>query len=267
MKSLALKKIDYISDLHLEYQYRERVTDKNKDDKELSDFFNKLIGFPKKKSDVLVVAGDVATNIWLIEEFLTFTLNHYKKVIYVMGNHEHYLTDAEKTIFADSNIKIAFIKRRFELLFGEKVVILDESITEYEGVRFGGATMWSVYRKGSKEYKRYVERSNDYQYASLDINKKGRSEKKWYDKNKQNIDVLVTHVPPVLGKTHEYFNNTTGYYTPLEDLPPIVICGHTHEYDIIYEQNSEIHNNSVGFVRQGKMKIQQLNIKKETTSQ
>jgi len=106
--------------------------------------------------DVLILAGDICEARSLNKEFhstkvLPYTpgggkLNaydffyhecaKYKKVFYVMGNHEHYHGKFHKT---------------YELLksmLPENVTILEKEMFEYEGVVFLGGTLWTDLNKG-----------------------------------------------------------------------------------------------------------------------
>jgi Icc-related predicted phosphoesterase len=106
--------------------------------------------------DVLILAGDICEARSLNKEFhstkvLPYTpgggkLNaydffyhecaKYKKVFYVMGNHEHYHGKFHKT---------------YELLksiLPNNVTILEKEMFEYEGVVFLGGTLWTDLNKG-----------------------------------------------------------------------------------------------------------------------
>jgi Icc-related predicted phosphoesterase len=124
-------RIDYCSDLHLEFGY---VT---------------LPG-----GDVLVLAGDICEERSLRKQFHdTKLIDHddgayrytdfferecskYRKVFMVMGNHEHYHGKFHKTL---------------EVLRGivpENVTILEKEALEFEGVVFMGATLWTNCNNG-----------------------------------------------------------------------------------------------------------------------
>lgn len=120
-------KIHLCSDLHLEFGYQS------------------LPG-----GDVLILAGDIAearsisnhhhsTKLLSSEpnlafrcsEFFRFEVVKYKKVFYVMGNHEHYHGHIYKTI--------EIIKSKMP----NNVTILENQAEEYQGVLFLGATLWT----------------------------------------------------------------------------------------------------------------------------
>jgi Icc-related predicted phosphoesterase len=124
-------RIDYCSDLHLEFGY---VT---------------LPG-----GDVLVLAGDICEERSLRKQFHdTKLIDHddgayrytdfferecskYRKVFMVMGNHEHYHGKFHKTL---------------EVLRGivpPNVTILEKEALEFEGVVFMGATLWTNCNNG-----------------------------------------------------------------------------------------------------------------------
>lgn len=110
-------RVNVVSDLHLECGYLE------------------LPG-----GDVLVLAGDafeLATaqrdpaQFKLIQHFLTFELQKYRHVVYVMGNHEHYGSVKEQ---AQASVQ-ALLPRNVHLLENQSVQI--------NGVLFVGATLWT----------------------------------------------------------------------------------------------------------------------------
>ena len=120
-------KINLVSDLHLEFGYQS------------------LPG-----GDVLILAGDVAearsiqkhhhsTKIvsdvpdehYRCSEFFYHECAKYKKVFYVMGNHEHYHNKFWKTY---DDIKS---------MMPSNVTLLENQHEVYEGICFVGATLWT----------------------------------------------------------------------------------------------------------------------------
>jgi Icc-related predicted phosphoesterase len=123
--------ITLVSDLHLEFGYQE------------------LPG-----GDVLILAGDICEYRTLKNDFHQTKLldrvpgafpaydffysecAKYKKVFYVMGNHEHYHHRFDKTY------------NDLKAILPENVVLLEKECFEYEGVLFLGATLWTDLNKG-----------------------------------------------------------------------------------------------------------------------
>lgn len=111
-------KIQYCSDLHLEFDHNVRY----------------LKSYPIRKSgEVLVLAGDI---IPLHDEFFNNPFfgrisDQYEQVFWVPGNHEFYYTDMKD--FSDS----------FEIKMKSNIRIVHNKSIEYKGVRFIFTTLWS----------------------------------------------------------------------------------------------------------------------------
>lgn len=95
----------------------------------------------KPKAECLVLAGDIGHSIpqnlhilkILKEEF-------YKDIILTLGNHDYYLADREyKTVYQNGVEKATQAKRLYQ---EAGMIVLDGSVVELEGVRFGGAMGW-----------------------------------------------------------------------------------------------------------------------------
>lgn len=109
----------------------------------LSDLHLEFGSFDVGEGDVLILAGDIVNVKELEKEspqgkyykkFLDKCAENYNKVFYVLGNHEHYFGDIEKTA-----------KDLQTHLKTDKVTLLDNSKEEYEGVTFIGCTLWTNY--------------------------------------------------------------------------------------------------------------------------
>jgi len=123
-------KISLVSDLHLEFGYQE------------------LPG-----GDVLILAGDICEYRTLKKDFHSTKVEDrmpgafkaydffysecakYKKVFYVMGNHEHYHHRFDKTY------------NDLKALLPDNVTLLEDEMFEYEGVVFLGSTLWTDLNK------------------------------------------------------------------------------------------------------------------------
>jgi DNA repair exonuclease SbcCD nuclease subunit len=104
--------------------------------------------------EVLVVAGDACEARTLINEFKIVETSantksnlpcydffkiqcaKYKRVFYVMGNHEHYHGKLWKT------------KSDLKKVLPTNVYLLENNFEEYQGVIFVGATLWTDMNKG-----------------------------------------------------------------------------------------------------------------------
>ena len=77
--------IDYVSDLHLT-RYISKNESITKIDKLVQDKISMQV-----KGDILVVAGDIDEDINRVSELLYSCSKYYKKVIFVLVNHEYYI--------------------------------------------------------------------------------------------------------------------------------------------------------------------------------
>ncbi len=122
-------RIQYCSDLHLEFGQNSRYISKN----------------PLKVSgDILLLAGDIIPlhDEFLNDSFFGFIAENYKQVFWVPGNHEFYYKDI--TEFSNSyNIRIR-----------DNINIVNNVALIYENIRFVFSTLWT---KISPENERNIE--------------------------------------------------------------------------------------------------------------
>jgi Icc-related predicted phosphoesterase len=173
--------------------------------------------------DVLILAGDICEARTLRNELhstkaLPYTpgkLNaydffyhecaKYKKVFYVMGNHEHYRGRFDKT------------KALLESMMPPNVTILENEVVEYEGVMFMGATMWTNLNNGDSLTMYHIKNMmNDYKVIQF------------HDTVK---DVYHKLPPEVTFKTHvhsmQYFREMLSIH---RDKPFVVITHHAPSF-------------------------------------
>jgi len=127
-------KIDYVSDLHLEFQ-------------DYHDFSKETGG------DILILAGDIFTadairanrtdpkgrglKKYVKTQLIDGLFNKYSHVLYVMGNHEHY-----HWLYWDSATSL---RKSLKDLGAKNVVLLDNDVFSFGDIRFLGTTLWSDY--------------------------------------------------------------------------------------------------------------------------
>lgn len=112
-------KIQYISDIHLEFLDNIRFTK-----------FIKPIG------NILILAGDIGNPYeQLYEEFLNYISTIFDKIFIITGNHEYY---NKKHTIEEVNTKIQSIVNQFT-----NITFLNNSYEDYLGYRFIGTTLWS----------------------------------------------------------------------------------------------------------------------------
>lgn len=139
--------IDYVSDLHLTH-YISKNESITKIDKLVQDKISMQV-----KGDILVVAGDIDEDINRVSELLYSCSKYYKKVIFVLGNHEYYIP-VIKYIYTDSMAKeynynsMNKVYRLNEIFKDNKdIIILDKTnntkgLYIYNTFLLAGDTLW-----------------------------------------------------------------------------------------------------------------------------
>jgi Icc-related predicted phosphoesterase len=173
--------------------------------------------------DVLILAGDICEAKELSKEFHStksldrkpgafpcydffhYEVPKYKKVFYVMGNHEHYRGRFDKT------------KALLESMMPPNVTILENEVVEYEGVMFMGATMWTNLNNGDSLTMYHIKNMmNDYKVIQF------------HDTVK---DIYHKLPPEVTFKTHvhsmQYFREMLSIH---RDKPFVVITHHAPSF-------------------------------------
>lgn len=233
--------------------------------------------------DVLIIAGDACEARGLVKEFhetktldrkpgafpchdfFEFECAKYKKVFYVMGNHEHYGGRYWKTY------------PELARVMPDNVTILEDQHEEYEGVVFVGATLWTDMNKSDpltlaviKDY------MNDYRaitfhnvvynnYRKLmpaDTVYIHHQSKAYIEKTaKENADkpvVVITHMAPTFQSVNEKFKNeglSNGAYC--SDLSNLIldntnikawVHGHVHDPVSYKVGDCQVHCNPRGYL-------------------
>jgi len=241
-------KIDYTSDLHLDY-----IMGSNGEyDKQA---FKKLLkvrmGFRSTQSDVLIIAGDLGHYNNQIIAFLKFMAEHYyKHVIFVHGNHDLYLlTNQMETYNNDSFRRLDELKQKASEL--NNVHFLDGEVVEIDGVKFAGSSLWydysyslhnvseieAYYFKNINDSKRIMKPRgyiNNLEYAAIQKKKLLNVIKK------EDPQIIISHIPPdielcegsnKIKKDPSYLS--CFYCTDTSDFDPYIkdkiwIFGHIH---------------------------------------
>ncbi len=133
-------KIQYCSDLHLEFETNSRYL-----------LNNPLI----VSGEVLILAGDITPlfDEHLNNPFFTFVSENFKQVFWVPGNHEFYHKD------------LGEYRQSYNIQIRKNINIVHNISLEYGGIRFIFTTLWS---KISKEKEKFIEqRVSDFQVISM----------------------------------------------------------------------------------------------------
>lgn len=248
-------KVDYISDLHLCFYLK--AGENGFDKRELKQFVDEKI-LPKVNGEILVVAGDICEFSDSVVDFLNFCSDYYKMVYFVAGNHEYYLSRLMfRTMYeiynADSIKKLKDIKEKISQ--NPKLVFLDNSnggISEYSGFKIAGDTLWYL-PSGISDWAFYYLDSNDSRLILTEDTKKEKIEKLhessmlWYERLGNDIDLIVTHTPPLKIKGLKERNNSC-YYTKLNEFKAKTwIYGHNHETADFTLNGTHFYSNPWGY--------------------
>lgn len=222
--------MDIASDLHLE--------------------FNKNFKLQNKSgSEILILAGDVTSELKNYRPVFEQFCNHWEHVIYVPGNHEYYDGEKSKEEIDD------FLKKVIEPHFDNLHILINERI-QIKDQWFVGTTLWSSPLKedGFNDFA-YIKQQNGlpitkYDYQCWNLNSIG-----FLKDNVQEGDVVITHHMPfftsLLSKhynfkskyqsseiDYHYFGNNSiivdEIIKPLK--PKLWVSGHTHEsFDVMVD--------------------------------
>lgn len=254
-------KISLISDLHLD--------------------ISKHLELPG--GDVLIIAGDACEARSLTKEyhstkllpytggsfpcydFFEFECAKYKKVFYVMGNHEHYGGKFWKT------------KNELERVLPKNVTVFENQCEEYEGILFVGATLWTDMNKGDpitlhaianymNDYRvitfHYPQYGTYHKMRPMDTVKMHIESKRYIEETAQaNPDktvVVITHMAPTFMSVNEKYKHETmsngAYCSDLSNLildnPNIKTWVHGHVHDPVHYDvgQCQVHCNPRGYV-------------------
>lgn len=198
--------------------------------------------------DVLIIAGDACEAKELQHEyhstklrtysggrypcydFFRFECAKYKKVFYVMGNHEHYHGKLWKTADMLRN------------MLPSNVTLLENQSEEYEGVLFVGATLWTdMNRYDPVTMHAMNSHMNDYRlitthhpihnsYGKLKARDTANihADSKKYIKETVEIYadmpvVVITHMAPTFESVHEMYRGDIANSAYCSDLSNIIL--------------------------------------------
>ncbi len=165
-------KIQYCSDLHLEFEYNSKYLTTNP---------LNVCG------EVLVLAGDVAPlqDVYLNNAFFSIVSKQYEKVFWVPGNHEYYHKD------------MAEFKSSFNIQLRDNIHIVNNIALNYKGIRFIFSTLWSHI---SKPNEKIIEQGvADFNYITVNGKKFRASD---YNKlHRESLDFLKKSTTASSGQT------------------------------------------------------------------
>lgn len=214
-------KVSYVSDLHLEFgNYPDILANDS-------------------GGDVLILAGDITVTTYLrkdrtdkdstknkarIKRLADDLFSKYDRVLYVMGNHEHYGSIYKRTY---KNLREGLD----ELGLIEKVTILEDDHTVIDGVPFVGATLWSDFFNADPSAMYIAEKGmNDFHViGSLDVD-----DINYFNKN-DSRRITPEFILSVHKQSREYFDYIAKFY---EKKDVVVISHHAPTYQSLNKIHS-----------------------------
>jgi predicted phosphodiesterase len=211
-----------------------------------------------KKCDYLFLAGDIGYpnypeyNKGLFYEFICWCTDNYKKVFFVMGNHESYNNDMLEVIESIRQIN----KEKPNFIFLEKGIISD-----LESYKVIGCTLWSHADREAFQYmndKNFIK-INDKKLERLKLIELHKEDKKWIKNNVDKNTIVMTHHLPSFNLIHPDYQNfefekyNSAYASECDDLikkAKIWINGHTHKASDKILYNTRCICNPRGYINQ-----------------
>lgn len=238
-------KIDYISDLHLDFHIRHDGNYEKWENKTHL-FLEKLL--PDTKGEVLIIAGDISHYNIQSKWCLDYFSKEYEKVFFVLGNHDYYLISHGQR----DKYKKKSKEREYELmgliLHLTNVTLLNNyDVFEYGGVTIAGSTNWYPLTE-FKDVNFFNTVSNDSRLINgMDIGNENYKEGLYYEKL-LDVDILVTHVPSILINSHHKYGSSSCYLNELKQIKAKHnIFGHCHEQSVYDKAGIKFYINALGY--------------------
>jgi predicted phosphohydrolase len=238
------------SDIHLELISRTKFNVNN---------------FPKIKplSDILFLAGDIGKiNLPNYKEFFDYCSSNWKKIFYVLGNHEYY--HSHKTIE-----KLNLEYKNFFTNYSN-IHLLDNDIYEIDDYVIIGSTLWSKPSTSDslndftqiKKYNEEIKRKYGIkleEFIDLHIKSKEFILEQVEKHNGKNI-IILTHFPPTQYLTShpkyssqeqsikDYFASNFIVEIPEKHSIKCWLYGHTHySNDYLHPKGIRMISNQIGY--------------------
>lgn len=241
--------VDYISDLHITTYLNSGKLTQNKVDK----FINQLEGLGT--SDYLFLAGDISEHNTAIFKVLKSLSTHYKKVFFLLGNHDYYIhsNQSQKTYAKDSLLKVEKLLKSIEVL--ENVEYIDKKVFDLEGKAIGADSLW-YYPINEKDRQFYFNTMPDARYImSPEIEDVGlylhKQSKEFYNSLDEgsHLDLFVSHAgivnPP--SDINPYPQNSNFQFMTDKIVAKQYIFGHSHLKGSFEKAGVQFHTNCLGY--------------------
>ena len=207
--------------------------------------------------------------------FLDICSRYYDKVFFVAGNHEYYLSklikyNGDEQYNGSSYSKII---RIIELTRGnDKIEFLDRTninsgITEYKGFTIAGDTLWYL-PKNFRDWLFYYFISNDSRMIKSDKSSTERIKRLnlystcWYECLPENVDLMISHIPPTSNPESDAKKIYGCYNNVLEEFKAkFWIYGHDHIESDFEKDGTRFVSNPWGYHSKD-FKVKTLTLKK-----
>ena len=206
----------------------------------------------------LILAGDICfIKHHLFVPFFQKLSPLFKKIIYIFGNHEYYIT----TDYQIDTIPAIEILARKKLLAFKNVHILQKSFIKIDDVIILGCTLWSYLSK--KDFvcgmqllsePSFVRHNKTILLHPSISNELHFSHKTWLKEMlavfcDKKIIVITHYLPSIKAIDDKFTIFNKAYYSNCDNLverATIWCCGHTHEQKIIHIGETPLYINGVG---------------------
>lgn len=234
-------KVDYISDLHIDQNAYGYTYDNKPINVRIDSFIDNLCEL--RNSDIIVIAGDIANDNVQTKSTLRSLRRYYKHVIFVPGNHDHWI------IRKSFNTSEDRIRELVKSNTDTGVHILYGNTIEIDGIVFGGSTGWNDFRYGIEvlgEDEKFVKKLWQHSWVDskycvgVDCESMNSEQNKILTNIAKKSDVIITHFCPYSGSAYIperwrddvytsffYFNNEM--IIENNERVKTWIFGHTHD--------------------------------------
>lgn len=219
-----MKEMFYINDLHIDVQL-------SNTDLKVSDFVENLTSKIPYES-ILIFGGDYANDFNTLKDFLFYISKKSSEVYLVLGNHDFYVdNDLDNKNFKKSSyIKYQNIKNEIKKYSNITLLESFEIHLMSNGLTIGGDTFWYSLEDDFK-YKD-DSRTDLMDYSCIqdyDIQYNHFEGLYHFNKLSQNLDILVTHIPPITTESNLKLGEY-GFLNRVDKLKSkIHLFGHVHE--------------------------------------
>lgn len=241
-----MMRIDYISDLHLDFHIPY-----SKDPQILYETTTAFLAsmLPEKLGDVLVIAGDLSHYNQQSVMMLTYFAEHYPHVIGVLGNHDYYVIPKQHHLYEQSSRKCVDELKHL-LQHAQNIHLLERFDTIFiDGKTFAGATNWYAL-EDYDEIQFFKKHLNDsVLIQDFDIRQEHLMEKEAFEQLK-HVDVCITHVPPIFIESHERHGSAHCFIHPIDLRADYYIFGHCHEQCVYERVGWQFYINALGYPKE-----------------